>query len=76
MTSTTSGTPGVPEGSVRTSVADGIVTVEFSHPKGNSLPAKLLNQLAAAITAVGADPAAKVIVLRSAGGSTFSECVH
>ena len=71
MTSTTSGTPGVPEGSVRTSVADGIGTVEFSHPKGNSLPAKLLNELAAAITAVGADPAARVIVLRSGGSSTF-----
>ena len=45
MTTTTSG---VPEGSVRTSIADGVGTVEFSHPKGNSLPAKLLNELAAA----------------------------
>lgn len=68
MTTTTSG---VPEGSVRTTVADGIGTVEFAHPKGNSLPAKLLNELAAAITAVGAEPAARVIVLRSAGESTF-----
>jgi len=68
MTTTTSG---VPEGSVRTSIADGVGTVEFSHPKGNSLPAKLLNELAAAVTAVGADPAARVIVLRSAGQSTF-----
>lgn len=71
MPSTTSDTPGVPEGSVRTRVADGIGTVEFSHPKGNSLPAKLLTELATAITAVGADPAARVIVLRSGGGSTF-----
>lgn len=68
MTTTTSG---VPEGSVRTTVADGIGTVEFAHPKGNSLPAKLLNELAGAITAVGAEPAARVIVLRSAGESTF-----
>jgi methylglutaconyl-CoA hydratase len=68
MTTTTSA---VPEGSVRTTIADGIGTVEFAHPKGNSLPAKLLNALAAAITAVGADPAARVIVLRSAGESTF-----
>ena len=68
MTQTTSG---VPEGSVRITVADGIGTVEFAHPKGNSLPAKLLNELAAAITSVGADPAARVIVLRSAGESTF-----
>ncbi len=69
MTATTAA--GVPEGSVRITVADGIGTVEFAHPKGNSLPAKLLNELAAAITAVGEDPAARVIVLRSAGQSTF-----
>ena len=71
MTSTTSGTSGVPEGSVRCTVLEGIGTVEFSHPKGNSLPAKLLNELAAAIASVGADPTARVIVLRSGGDSTF-----
>ena len=60
-----------PEGSVRTSIADGIGTVEFGHPKSNALPAKLLNELAAAITAVGSDPAARVIVLRSAGTGVF-----
>ncbi len=59
------------DGQVRLSVADGIGTVEFSHPKGNSLPAKLLNELAAAIQTLGADPAARVIVLRSAGDKTF-----
>jgi methylglutaconyl-CoA hydratase len=68
MTTTTSG---VPDGTVRASIADGIGTVEFAHPKGNSLPAKLLNELAAAITRMGDDPAARVIVLRSAGQSTF-----
>jgi methylglutaconyl-CoA hydratase len=68
MTTTTSG---VPDGSVQTTIADGVGTVEFAHPKGNSLPAKLLNDLAAAITAVGDDPAARVIVLRSGGQSTF-----
>lgn len=68
MTATTAR---VPEGSVRTAIADGIGTVEFAHPKGNSLPAKLLNELATAITQVGDDPAARVIVLRSAGESTF-----
>ncbi|MBX7117560.1 MAG: enoyl-CoA hydratase/isomerase family protein [Gemmatimonadaceae bacterium] len=71
MTTTTSATPSVPEGTVRTETRDGIATVEFAHPKGNSLPAALLNDLAAAITAAGADPSARVIVLRSAGGSTF-----
>ncbi len=71
MTSTTSNSASVPEGLVRTSVAEGIGTVDFSHPKGNSLPATLLNELATAISAVGADPAARVIVLRSGGSTTF-----
>lgn len=62
---------GVPEGSVRVSVSEGVGTVEFSHPKGNSLPAQLLNLLAKEITALGNDPAARVIVLRSAGDKTF-----
>jgi methylglutaconyl-CoA hydratase len=59
------------DGLVQVSVRDGIGTVEFSHPKGNSLPAKLLNDLAAGIKQLGDDPAARVIVLRSAGDSTF-----
>lgn len=61
----------VPEGTVQVSVVDGVGTIEFSHPKGNSLPAKLLNELAAAISAMGADPDARVIVLRSGGTGAF-----
>jgi len=71
MTTNAAPSAAVPEGRVQLSVADGIGTVEFSHPKGNSLPAKLLNELAAGITTLGADPAARVIVLKSAGSSTF-----
>ena len=71
MSSNVPPTHPVPEGTVQRSVANGVGTVEFAHPKGNSLPAKLLNQLAAAISALGADPAARVIVLRSAGDRTF-----
>ncbi|MEY4007544.1 MAG: hypothetical protein RLZZ467_571, partial [Gemmatimonadota bacterium] len=67
----TSSAQPVPEGTVTTQVADGIATVEFAHPKGNSLPAQLLNDLAAAIQAAGDDRAVRVIVLRSAGESTF-----
>jgi methylglutaconyl-CoA hydratase len=59
------------EGHVAVQLADGIGTVEFSHPKGNSLPGALLRSLAAAITALGADPAARVIVLRSGGAGPF-----
>lgn len=59
------------DGVVRTAVADGIGTVEFHHPKGNSLPSLLLEQLAAAIKGLGEDPAARVIVLRSGGTGPF-----
>ena len=34
-------------GTVQTRTADGIATVEFAHPKGNSLPSALLVELAA-----------------------------
>lgn len=61
----------VPEGTVTVSVSEGVGTVEFAHPKGNSLPAQLLNLLAKEITAAGNDPAVRVIVLRSAGTGAF-----
>jgi methylglutaconyl-CoA hydratase len=59
------------DGTVTSAIRDGVGTVEFSHPKGNSLPAQLLNRLASEIGRLGADPAARVIVLRSAGTGTF-----
>lgn len=59
------------DGGVTVSVSDGVGTIEFAHPKGNSLPAKLLNDLAAAITEMGTDLNARVIVLRSAGTGAF-----
>lgn len=59
------------DGRVQLSVADGIGTVEFFHPKGNSLPSALLRRLAAGVTTLGQDPAARVIVLRSAGEGAF-----
>lgn len=59
------------DGIVRSSVADGVGTIEFSHPKGNSLPALLLDRLAAEVTRLGDDPAARVIVLRSGGAGPF-----
>lgn len=49
----------------------GVKTIEFFHPQGNSLPGKILNELAAAITHAGEDPDTIVIVLRSAGDKTF-----
>jgi methylglutaconyl-CoA hydratase len=58
-------------GSVTTEVADGVGSVTFGHPKGNSLPAGLLAELAARITALGQEPGARVIVLRSEGAGAF-----
>src|SRR5260221_11858497 len=62
---------GVAGGDVSVALGDGIGTITFSHPKSNSLPAALLRRLAEAITWVGKDPAARVIVLRSGGTGPF-----
>src|SRR6478672_3568585 len=66
-------TPGtsVAGGDVTVTIADGIGTIRFHHPKGNSLPGALLQRLAEAVTWVGMDPAARVIVLRSEGTGAF-----
>jgi methylglutaconyl-CoA hydratase len=58
-------------GDVTVTIADGIGTIRFGHPKGNSLPGVLLRRLAEAVTWVGMDPAARVIVLRSEGSGPF-----
>lgn len=58
-----------------------ITTIEFYHPQGNSLPAKLLRDLANAIHAAGIDFNTRVVVLRSGGerafcgGASFDELV-
>jgi len=59
------------DGRVTTQVADGVATVSFYHPKGNSLPGAILARLAEEIMALGSDPAATVIVLRSEGDGPF-----
>ena len=60
-----------PDGYVRTDVSDGIGRIEFFHPKSNALPSAILRDLAAAVAAMGADPAARVIVLQSGGTGPF-----
>ncbi len=59
------------DGYVKHAVSDGIATVTFHHPKSNSLPGQVLRDLAAAIDRCGADPAVRVIVLRSDGDKAF-----
>ena len=58
-------------GFVRVSTADGIGTISFFHPKGNSLPASLLRELMEAVDRLGFEKAANVIVLRSEGTGPF-----
>ena len=49
----------------------GITTIEFFHPQSNSLPAKILEQLAHEIHFAGTHEETKVIILRSAGDGAF-----
>lgn len=51
--------------------AAGITTISFFHPSHNSLPSRVLNDLAQAITHAGQDAATKVIILKSEGDRTF-----
>ena len=48
-----------------------IATIEFFHPQSNSLPGKILEELANAISHAGNDPQCRVIVLRSGGEKSF-----
>jgi methylglutaconyl-CoA hydratase len=56
---------------VRSEKHQSITTIEFFHPQSNSLPGKLLEELAIAIDKAGKEEEAKVIILRSAGEKTF-----
>lgn len=58
-------------GSITVEIKNNIGTIEFYHPKGNSLPGELLRELAKKITEVGSNPNAHVIVLRSKGSGAF-----
>ena len=59
------------QGYVETTVKDGIGTIEFMHPASNSLPGKLLAELAQNIIDAGKNDDIKVIVLKSAGERAF-----
>jgi len=66
---------------VSSSMHHGITTIEFFHPQSNSLPGKILGDLAQAIHGAGNDTETKVIILKSAGekafcaGASFDELV-
>lgn len=58
-------------GKVSLTIDDGIATVSFFHPKSNSLPGKLLREIAETFTELGENSEAKVIILKSEGEKAF-----
>ena len=59
------------EAFVTSEVKNGIATVTFFHPQGNSMPGVQLARLAAEITVQGENPEVNVIILKSAGEKAF-----
>ncbi|MEI9954963.1 MAG: enoyl-CoA hydratase/isomerase family protein [Ferruginibacter sp.] len=56
---------------VKSHIEHGINTIEFYHPQSNSLPAKILEELAKEIHFAGTHDTTKVIILKSGGDKTF-----
>jgi methylglutaconyl-CoA hydratase len=61
----------IQNGYVKTETHNGVTSIEFFHPQSNSLPSKILEELAKQIHAAGNDMETKVILLRSAGEKAF-----
>lgn len=61
----------IQEGYVRSEVHNGVTTIEFFHPQSNSLPGKILEEMAKEIHFAGTHSETKVIVLKSAGDRAF-----
>ena len=59
------------EGHVKVETHKGVTTIEFFHPKGNSLPRRILEDLAQEVHAAGGDTDSHVLVLKSAGDGVF-----
>lgn len=59
------------QGTISHNIADQISTIEFYHPKGNSLPGKLLKDLTKAIKDASVNDKSKAIVIRSKGDGAF-----
>lgn len=69
------------QGKVMHTLNEGIATIEFYHPLSNSLPGKLLGELADTITELGRNEEVKVMILKSSGerafcaGASFDELI-
>lgn len=58
-------------GTVSHTIKDRISTIEFYHPKGNSLPGKLLKELTEKIEEASISEDSRAIVIRSGGDGAF-----
>ncbi|MBI1344360.1 MAG: enoyl-CoA hydratase/isomerase family protein [Terrimonas sp.] len=58
-------------GYVKSEFHNGITSIEFFHPQRNSLPGKILDEMAQTIHRAGNDEYTRVIILRSAGDHAF-----
>lgn len=56
---------------VRSAINNGVGTITFFHPQGNSMPSAQLGKLTAEIEMLGNDASVKVIVLQSDGEKAF-----
>ena len=71
----------IEEGGVNVSIKNHIASIEFHHPLSNSLPGKVLQELAKTITEMGNNDEVTVIILKSAGerafcaGASFDELI-
>jgi methylglutaconyl-CoA hydratase len=61
----------VVNGYVTSETHNNVTTIEFFHPQSNSLPRRLLEDLANQIHAAGGDADTRVIILRSGGDKVF-----
>ncbi|HET9279789.1 MAG TPA: enoyl-CoA hydratase/isomerase family protein, partial [Flavitalea sp.] len=59
------------QGYVKSETHNGITTIEFHHPQSNSLPSRILEELAQEIHFVAHDDDTRVVILRSSGEKTF-----
>ena len=59
------------EGTIKSTIENGIGAITFFHPQSNSMPGVQLRNLAAEIEKLGKDDTAKVIVLQSEGEKAF-----
>jgi len=58
-------------GTISHTIKDQVSTIEFYHPKGNSLPGPLLKELTSAITEASETDESHVIVIKSGGDGAF-----